>query len=196
MKHLELGTDKELVIALSNSSTDAFKYLFDRYSQKLYHFVLSYLKSPSESEEIIQEVFIKIWENRGKLDSEKSFKSYLFTIAFNGIKRHFNKKMQEEKYKHDLIEWISDDRPDVEVKVEFEKLIEKLDRLIADFPEKRRVIFIQRKKEGKSINEIAELLAISPKTVKNHITEGMNSLRKSFEEEDLSALLFYVLFIS
>lgn len=193
---MQFKDDKELVIGLSNDSTQDFKCLFDRYSQKLYHFVLSYLKSPDESEEIVQEVFLKIWENRSKLDSEKSFKSYLFTIAFNAIRRYFNKKMQEEKYKHDLIEWISDDRPEVEDKVEFEKLIEKLDSLIAEFPEKRRIIFIQRKKEGKSINEIAESLGISPKTVKNQITEGMNSLRKSFEEQDLSALLFYFLFIS
>ncbi len=196
MKRLESLTEEELVISLRSNSQDAFKQLFDRYSQKLFHFSRSYLKSDFESEEIVQEVFIKIWENRGNLKSDKSFKSYLFTIAFNAIKKHFNKKMREEKYKHELFEWLIQSSPDLETRTEFEKLIEKLDHLIDQFPPKRKIIFLRRKKEGKSISEIAQEMAISPKTVKNQITAGMNSLKKSFTEEDFSTVLFYFLFIS
>ncbi|MGQ8337772.1 RNA polymerase sigma factor [Sunxiuqinia sp. A32] len=188
--------EQNLVDSLRKNSPEAFESLFDRYSQRLYHFAFSFLKSGSESEEIVQDVFLKIWENRVSLKSDKSFKSYLFTIAFNAIKKHFNKKMKEDKYKHDLIEWLGQEHPGVESKIEFEKLVEKLDSLIDQFPERRKIIFLKRKKEGRSIDEIATELNISPKTVKNQITEGMKSLKKSFEDDNLSALLFYFLFIS
>jgi RNA polymerase sigma-70 factor (ECF subfamily) len=196
MNNFDLHTEQELVVALRNNSGGAFKQLFDRYSQKLFHFVLSYLKSDVESEEIVQEVFLKIWENRGNLKNDKSFKSYLFTIAFNAIKKYFNKKMREDKYTHDLIEWLGEEKPEVETKIEFEALIDKLDSLIDQFPEKRKKIFLSRKKEGKSVDAIAREMDISPKTVKNHITQGMQSLKKSFEGDHISALLFYFLFVS
>ena len=196
MKEFGQYSEQELVVLLQNSSPVAFRQLFDQYSQKLYYFANSYLKSEIESEEIVQEVFLKIWENRSNLKSEKSFKSYLFTIAFNGIKKNFNKKMKEEKYKHELFEWISREKPELESRLEFEALLEKLDTLIEHLPEKRKIIFLKRKKEGKSINEIAKEMDISPKTVKNQITEAMNYLKKSFSETDFSSILFYFLFVS
>ncbi len=196
MKDANRYTEQELVVLLQNNSPVAFQQLFDRYSQRLYHFAFSYLKSDSDSEEIVQYVFLKIWENRGRLKSGTSFKSYLFTIAFNAIRKSFNQKIKEEKYRHELFEWISADRPELEAHLEFERLLRKLDDLIEQLPEKRKEIFLKRKKEGRSIAEIAEEMGISPKTVKNQITEAMNSLRKSFNESEVSSMLFYFLFVS
>ncbi len=196
MKDADRYTEQELVILLRNNSPVAFQQLFDLYSQKLYHFSFSYLKSDSGSEEIVQEVFLKIWEKRGSLKTDKSFKSYLFTIAFNAIRKNFNKKMKEDKYKHELFEWISEEKPELESRIEFEALLQKLDLLIGRLPEKRKEIFLKRKKEGKSIGEIADEMGISPKTVKNQITEAMNYLKKSFDDNDVSSLLFYFLFVS
>ncbi len=189
-------TEQELVILLRNDSPVAFEQLFGQYSQKLYQFVFSYLKSDADSEEIVQEVFLKIWKNRARLKSDKSFKSYLFTIAFNAVKKNFNKKMQEDKYKHELFEWLSQEKHELEFRPEFEALLEKLDSLIEQLPEKRKIIFLKRKKEGKPISEIADEMEISPKTVKNQITEAMNQLKKSFGNSDISSMLFYFLFVS
>jgi RNA polymerase sigma-70 factor (ECF subfamily) len=196
MKKASTYTEQELVILLGKNSPVAFQKLFDRYSQKIYRFSLSYLKSDAEAEEIVQEVFMKLWENRGKLKSDKSFKSYLFTIAFNAIKKKFNQKMKNEKYKHDLFQWLNEEKPSLESRLDFETLLEKLDLLIGQLPEKRKAIFLQRKKEGKSIQDIAAEMGISPKTVKNQITEAMNFLKESFANDDVSAMLFYFLFIS
>ncbi len=195
MKMADTYTEQELVILLSKNSPVAFQKLFDRFSQKIYRFSLSYLKSDVEAEEIVQEVFMKLWEKRTKLKSDKSFKSYLFTIAFNAIKKKFNQKMKNEKYKHDLFEWLNEEKPSLESRLDFETLLEKLDQLIEQLPEKRKAIFLQRKKEGKSIQDISTEMGISPKTVKNQITEAMNFLKESFENDDVSAMLFYFLFI-
>ncbi|WP_423127204.1 RNA polymerase sigma factor [Gaoshiqia sp. Z1-71] len=197
MKRAASYTEQELVTLLSKNSPIAFQQLFDRYSQKMYRFSLSYLKSDTEAEEIVQDVFMKLWENRGNLKSDKSVKSYLFTIAFNAIKKKFNQKMKNEKYKHDLFQWLGQEKPSLESRLDFESLLEKLDTLIEQLPEKRKAIFLQRKKEGKSIQSISEEMGISPKTVKNQITEAMNFLKKSFAaDDDVSAMLFYFLFIS
>ncbi len=189
-------TEKDLVILLRNDSQHSFKKLFDLYSLKLYSFARSYLKSEVEAEEIVQEVFLKLWEKRRQLDTGKSFHSYLFTIAFNAIRKRFNQKMRDDKFKHDLFAWISCDDPSVEARQDYERLLNKLEALIGQLPEKRKEIFLKRKKEGRSIPEIANEMGISPKTVKNQITEAMNFLKKSFCDEDVSSLLFYFLFVS
>lgn len=196
MEKPEAYSEQELISLLRNNSPVAFSKLFDLYSQKLYYFAFSYLKSDTESEEIVQEVFMKLWENRSKLKTGKSFQSYLFTIAFNAIRKKFNQKMKAEKFKHEIFEWLSQEKPSLESRLDFESLLNKLDSLIDLLPEKRKEIFLMRKKEGKSIDTIASELGISPKTVKNQITEAMNFLKKSFEGDDVSAMLFYYLFIS
>ena len=188
-------TEQELVSLLSKDSELAFQILFDRYSQKLYRFSLSYLKHDSDSEEIVQEVFLKIWENRNGLKNNKSFQSYLFTIAFNAIKKRFNRKMREEKYKYDLFDSLNQENTALEKQLNFEALVNKLEFLIDQMPEKRKAIFLLRKREGKSIDEIAGVMGISSKTVKNQITEAMHYLKKSFAGDDASSLLFYFLFL-
>jgi RNA polymerase sigma-70 factor (ECF subfamily) len=194
VKHSLFYTEKELVDLLKCDSPLAFQHLFNRYSQRLYRFAFSYLKSDSDAEEIVQDVFMKLWEVRNRLDSDRSFHSYLFTIAFNAIKKKFNQKMRDDRFKHELFETVSLGNPSLENREDFEALLEKLDALIEALPEKRKAIFLKRKKEGKSIREIADEMNISPKTVKNQITEAMNTLKTSFCSDDLTSFLFYFLF--
>ena len=196
MSEIKNYTEKELIILLRNDSPLAFQRLFELYSRKLYRFAFSYLKSDVEAEEIVQQVFLKLWEKRGHLDSDKSFHSYLFTIAFNAIRKMFNQNMKADRFKHDLLEGFSHVNPSMESRLNFEALLDKLDALIGQLPEKRKKIFMKRKKEGKPINEIAAEMGISPKTVKNQITEAMNFLKKSFCNDDISSLFFYFLFFS
>ena len=75
--------DKELVERLQKGDIEALDMIYFRYSGKLYAFGLKYLKSKEEAEELAQSVFLKLWENKENLKSELSFKSYLFTIAYN-----------------------------------------------------------------------------------------------------------------
>jgi RNA polymerase sigma-70 factor (family 1) len=195
MPEHNLYTEKEMVELLKNDSTVVFQHFFNGYSQKLYRFALSYLKSDAEAEEIVQDVFLKLWENRHRLDCDKSFQSYLFTIAFNAIKKKFNQKVRTDRFKHDLFEWLSRENQSLESRPDFEAMIEKLETLIGNLPEKRKAIFLKRKKEGKSIQEIADEMKISPKTVKNQITEAMNTLKMAFCQDDVTSFLFYFLFL-
>lgn len=75
-------TESRLVAALKNGNALAFDELFRLYGKRLYHFSLGYLKSKTDAEEVVQEVFMKIWNNRVSLDSGLSFNAYLFWIAW------------------------------------------------------------------------------------------------------------------
>lgn len=193
MRREQSYTEHQLVSLLRGGSQLAFERLFESYSQKLYRFSLSYLKSETEAEEIVQDVFLKLWENRKQLKSDTSFQSYVFTIAFNAIRKHFNKKAREKQYTIQILESLASEHASVESYPDYELLVAKLGQLIGQMPERRREIFIKRKKEGISVSDIALTMNISPKTVENQITEAMNFLKKEFEKDRLSGQLFLFL---
>ena len=85
--------ESQLVKSLSKGEIFAFNALYHEYSNRLYRFALGYLKSEEEAEELVQEVFFKIWEKRKELKEDLSFKSFLFTLAFNLIRKHFRTKV-------------------------------------------------------------------------------------------------------
>ena len=187
-------TEQQLVSLLQGGSPFAFERLFKNYSQKLYRFSFSYLKSETEAEEIVQDVFMKLWENRHHLKSDTSFQSYLFTIAFNAIRKHFNKKSRDENYATGILEFLASENASIETNPDYEILIAKLEQLIGQMPERRKEIFMKRKKEGISVREIAMSMDISPKTVENQITEAMNFLKKEFEKDRILGMIFLCIF--
>jgi RNA polymerase sigma-70 factor, ECF subfamily len=83
MREMDSISDNILVARIRNSDNDAFKYLFDRYNKKIYLFSLKYLGDSVEAEELVQSVFINIWENRESLDATDSVKSYIYKAAVN-----------------------------------------------------------------------------------------------------------------
>lgn len=194
MKYDKNDSDKDLVLSMQKSNHEAFEKLFKRYAQKLFVFSLSYLKDANQAEEIVQEVFFKVWANRSSLKSNTFFQSYLFTIAFNAIKKSFNKKAKENQYKMDLIDQLANEQENVDFESNYQLVTEKLQQFIGEMPERRRLIFIKRKQQGIQVKQIAEELDISVKTVENQITEAMKYLRKRFDDELPGGLLFFTLF--
>lgn len=89
MKRLTSRKEATLVRNLSRGNKSAFNSLYRKYSGVLYRFALGYLKSQTEAEEFVHEVFTVIWEERKELKEELSFKSYIFDLSFNIIKKHF-----------------------------------------------------------------------------------------------------------
>ena len=180
---------------LQKGDPRAFKQLFHFYGDKIYAFAFSYLKNESEAQEIVQEVFLKVWKNHENLKINTSIQAYLFTIAFNAVKKNFLRKSKEESYKHLLIDEMDADENSKEFEDRYQLVIQKLELFIAEMPERRRLIFIARKKEGKPVKEIAEELNISVKTVENQITEAMKYLKSRFSvemPEGLELLFFFL----
>jgi len=191
----EKREDNELVQLLQKGNVAAFDSLFEVYSQKLYGFALKYFKNESDAEELVQEVFVKVWENRQTLKSELSFKSYLFTIALNQIRKYFNKKATSLRYLESLQnepefsdnQAINDDN--------YESALTQIKLIIEQMPPRRREIFTKSKMEGKSSKEIATELNISAGTVDNQVSDALRFIRTRLKSENISLLLFAVLFV-
>ncbi|MGA2407483.1 MAG: RNA polymerase sigma-70 factor [Bacteroidales bacterium] len=183
-----------MVHNLSKGNLLAFNTLYKEYSGRLYRFALGYLKSEAEAEELVQEVFTKIWEKRADLKKELSFKSFLFTIAFNIIRKHFRTKAYLSEYFKTGI--ISDLDMQTSQKITYDSLYQYITELVNQLPARRKEIFIKSRFEGLSINEIAEKLKISHKTVENQLTEALKFIRTNLNRENIPVILFFILFIS
>lgn len=181
-----------LVSRLKANDAYAFDELFNRYSKKLYGFGLNYLHSEGEAEELVQEVFLRIWENRHALKTGYSFRSYLFTIALNQIRRLFNRRALSLRYLREVNMQEADDHT-VE-SIDYASVLRRIDEIVESFPERKRQIFLKRRKEGKTSREIADELHISPATVDNQVSEALRLIRRTLTKEDLAGLLFCTLF--
>lgn len=186
--------EARLVEGLQNGDIESFDTLFGLYGIRLYRFAYGFLKSKEESEEIVQDVFVKIWEKRTFLKPELQFKSYLFTIAYNMIRKHFRTKALLDKYLTATAN-IDDDNifytPDVDI-FSLQKLVTGL---VESMPIKRRMVFQKSRGEGKSIKEIAQEMGIAESTVENHLNQALKYLRNHLGNEYLAGLLLIFLFM-
>ena len=189
------NNEKDLISGLKKDNHDSFRALFELYSQPLFQFSVKYLKSAEAAEDVVQEVFTKIWNNRKELKTDTSFKSYLFTIALNSIRKQFNKLSRLNQAKHDILFDVSQNKPVFDESEDYQSLLDKLNELINQMPEKRKQVFVKKKLEEKSIKEIALELDVTPKTVEYHITEAMKFLKKEFGKLQIKGMIFYCLFV-
>jgi RNA polymerase sigma-70 factor (ECF subfamily) len=168
--------EKNLTIQLKQGDPGAFTFLYERYWRQVYNFCRLYLVNPSVAEEVVQEVFIKIWESRDSIKEEENFKGLLFIITRNLIFNRHRKSVNEDFYKMTVLSAMESSY-DMEEEIEARNLSEYIDQLIEELPPRRREIFNLSRKEYKSYKEIAELLRISEKTVENQISEAIKYLK-------------------
>jgi len=186
--------ESELVKALSKGEIKAFNDLFKIYGNRIFRFALGYLKSEADAEELVQDVFMKIWEKRSDLRDNLSFKSYIFTIAFNIIRKHFVKKALTSKYFEQQV--IEDADLSTIQNIDFQSTKKAIDRLVDQLPARRKEVFIKSRFEGLTTKEIADELGTSPKTVENQLGEALRFIREHLGKEDLAGILLFMLFYS
>ncbi|MGV8094999.1 MAG: RNA polymerase sigma-70 factor [Mangrovibacterium sp.] len=186
--------DYTLVDNLRNGDLEAFDLIFKKYGDRLFGFALAYLKSREDTEELVQDVFLKIWENRKNLKKESSLKSYLFTIAYHNMCRLFREKQIHEKFTEEIL--AQDNRIiNLDEQLEYKSTLEQVNRLIEKLPEKQRIIFLKSRKEGKSSKEIANEMNLAPGTVDNQISIAIKFLRKNLPEGSFAVLLYFAFFL-
>jgi len=188
-----VSADFELVKDLKKGGVLAFEKLFSKYSRKLLYFAKGYLESEEDAKGMVQDVFMKVWENRGNLKIDQSFNAYLFTIAFNFIRMYYRKKYREGM-KIKEYHYATKDVYEIDSEIECDNLTEIIDNAIEQLPEKRRLIFRLSRKEGLSNDEIANKLSISKKTVENQITQAIKFLRNKIQDKSIAIILFFYLF--
>ncbi len=177
-----------MVISLKKGDSKAFDILFSSYGKRLYYFAYGYLKSTEEAEGLVQEVFLRIWRNRNTLKPALSFRAYLFKIAYHHILVILRQNSFWCSYRHDIVEENIHFTEDMNERLNYQMLLDKVDAIIAQLPPRQKEILIKRKKEGIPVKEIACQLELSPKTVENHLTAALKKVKDGLGEEFVSSM--------
>ena len=167
----DVYNEKLLLQQLSEDSEIAFEKIYNFYSPRLYCRILRMLKSEAIAEEILQDVFLIIWDTRNKLDPEKSFCSYLFCIATNKCYDYYRRMVRDKKLLQKL-NGLSGYFDSIDEDVINKESSAILYHAIEQLPPKRKLIFRLCKVEGKSYEEVGLQLGISPSTISDHIVKA------------------------
>lgn len=175
---MHISDQEELLIRLSKNDKTVYEQLFRTYYADLCKFGLKYVRDETIAEEIVQEIFINIWERRAALKITSSIKSYLFTAVRNRSFNYIKLQLPKEQKKVDIegIGLLMDD--DSEKELRMEELKSYVQVAIEALPNKCRVIFDLSRNAGMTYKEIAEELDISVKTVENQVGLALKKLRE------------------
>lgn len=187
MKTHDYSNNDILIESLRNGDESAYTYLIDTYHHKLCVYVNSLVKNIYSAEDIVQNVFIKVWEQRTRLKSDHAIKSFLYKLAYNEFIDLYRKNQSlfslEKSYYEALNTIIQEEDPE-----SFQRVLNAVNSEIQNLPPKCKEVFILSKKEGLTNIEIAEHLDVSIKTVEAQITKAFSILRSSLEEKVKSVL--------
>lgn len=185
----------ELLTRMKNGDMLAFDRVYEMYSHKLFSFVFKILKNEAEADDIVQEVFVKIWESRHKLQDYKLLNAYIFTIAYNNSIDLIRKRINNTKYlEHLKNSAVTNVTPNIISQIEFNELNIQVEKLIANLPERQKQVYLLHREEGLTYPEIAEKLGISKNTVENHMVKALKYLRENMDNSLLINMLFVSLF--
>ncbi len=192
--HTDPTPETELVNRLKTGDVDAFDELYRRYAGRLFSFGLRYLKSREDTEELVQSVFLKLWESRESLIAGSPIKSFLFTIAYNKICNIFRKKRYHREFLAEVVKSESGASADLQTSIEIRFFLDRVYELVDQLPEKQREAFLKSRKEGKSSKEIAEELGLSSGSVDNYNADTLRLIRTYLKRDGLAVILCMTLF--
>ena len=173
--------EKELIIRLIEGDAKAFERIYYKYVERVYYFAIRYLKDESETEEIVQEVFTKIWESRLNIDPDMSFSGYLLTTTKNTIFNENRKKINHQAYCNYIISYLQKNMQNVEDEIIYKDLMDLLNKTIAELPPKRQEIFKLSRMQGLPYKEISRLLSISEKTIETHMRLALRDIKSAMK---------------
>lgn len=188
--------EKGIIEKFTKGNARAFDEIYHQYSKKVYNFALGLLKDKDIAGEIVQVVFVNLWEKRNNVDITLNFENYLFTMAYNAIRKYFRKKSIETKVKDFLLKNSPEFIEDTDGVVIYNELLELANKTIEKLPPKRKIVYKLSRQEGMKIKEIAGRLNISPRTAETHLSKALKYLKEELISISLLTLLFYHLFIS
>jgi RNA polymerase sigma-70 factor (ECF subfamily) len=169
--------ESTLLALLAGDSEYAFQLVFDRHRNHIYKVAMLYVKSPAIAEEVVQDVFLKLWMQRKNLSEIRSLESWLFTLTKN-ITLNYLKKLAHEWTARS--KWVKQNRQSestTDYKIRSSESRQLLQQAIDSLPEQQQKIYRLAKEESLSYEEISQKLSISPLTVKTHMARALASIR-------------------
>lgn len=183
-------TDEELALLLKQAGPEIFKEIYDRYWDRLLNAAYKRVRSTETCEEIVQDVFTKLWANRTSLVFTSGLGNYLYTAVRYSVIDHYRKHAVRENFISSEQLYIKLDNSTEEY-VFLNDLKKHVDLMIAKLPDKCRSVYHLSRIEFKTNKEIASELNISEKTVEGHLTKALHSLRVNISDLMPLLLIFF-----
>ncbi|MGD1893248.1 MAG: RNA polymerase sigma factor [Cyclobacteriaceae bacterium] len=184
-------TNAELVEKLRKSDIRAFDTIFYRFKPKLYVFTMKLTHNPEDAKEVVQEVFLKVWERRELIKPYQNLDSYLFTIAKNLVYNKARRRAYWVAYQEYINSLGISAERFTENTVQYNELVMFLEGSCQQLPPVRQKVFTLSRVDGLSHDEIAEQLNTSTSNVKNHIHKALRFLKEQMQlHEIIPAIIF------
>lgn len=177
---------------LARGDGGAFEIIFEFYKKRVFGVALKMLKSETEAEEIVQDVFLSVWLAKAKLGNINDPEAYLFTITYNTIYAHLKKTSRNQQLLNTIIHHLTQIQNTTDETIAAHETDRLINEAIQQLPPQQRTIYKLCKQEGLSYDEIAERMHLSRNTVRNHLAEAMKTIRTFLKK---AAMLFMLLLI-
>ena len=185
---LDCMSDEELVVSHLNDRRGAFTRLFNRYRERLVHFIVRKTGDADRAQDLTQEAFIRVARHLERFDTSKKFSTWIYTIASNLAKNELRNRSRNPLVFFQTIKknWEADHRPlewednsykpdDLYRKRHLRKVVEKA---VSELPEHHRVVFVLRELQGKTYEEISQITAVNLGTVKSRLNRARNNFAR------------------
>ena len=179
------GDPEEIIRRLKSDDKFAVDELFNCYYNRLYHFSKSILKIENGIDDILQDVFVKIWLNRQKINNPETFNAYIFTITKNEVLNLIRANLKNQSFRDEMYLRSVAEEYQTQNTLEFEEIKSAIDKIVETLPEKRQIVFKLSRTE----------LGISEKTVEDHITHSIKHIKLSLNDLGILSLLYFYLFL-
>ncbi|MBB5439710.1 RNA polymerase sigma-70 factor (ECF subfamily) [Pedobacter sp. AK017] len=193
---LEDSYQNNLLARLKTGDETAFNGIYEAYSKPMYLKILSMTKDKDVADELLQELFIRLWDNKEKIIPGKSFQSYLYTITRNLVYNYFRKVASDNSLIEQLLLRGTDHYLNAEEVLLSKESAALLKNAIDQLSPQRKMVFELCKIDGKSYDEVSKLLGISVATVNSHITKSMQLIKAYLIKHQDTGLLFIGLYLA
>lgn len=193
--------DQQLFFRISQSDPQAFEEFHNRFYADMLRLTIMKIGDVEESYDLLQDLFIELWEKRESLSITNSLDAYMRNRLWFKIATYFRSKGFKQNHIKKFTEFLElqekppfDQHEVMEINLQYEEMINKVNEVITNMPEKMKAVFILSKEEQMSINSIAEKMNLSPKTVKNHLHAALKRIRSELNDYSPVAVEIAILF--
>ena len=185
-------SDRELVIRLKRNDLKSYELLFHKYYNLFLAFTQGFVKERTAAEDIMQEIFMRLWIYRERLDEHRSIYNLLFTMTKHRIYDHFRRMYNIGTVQQPITEKMEAGEEST-LEIDAETMRQTIARRVAGMPPQRQRIFVMSRDENLSRQEIAERLGLSVRTVDKHLELALRELRIHLKDYQFILLVFLLL---
>lgn len=183
---------KDLLLRIAGGDEAAFGELFHLWRDKLYFYILRITNSPEIAEDVLQDVFVKLWVNRAQFGDFHNFEAYFYKMSQNRAISCMRRMAQETMILAELRKEQAIPGPAVDEVLNQKELNKELQDIIRRLPNQQRQVYSLCREQGLKHDEIAGLLQISASTVKNHLTMALRTIRQELSRNYRTTTLFFL----